>query len=87
MDEIEEKREARSYGSLKLDMSKAYDRLEWSFVKEVIKSMGFPNSLVNLIMKCISSVSYRVIINGQPSTSFQPERGLRQKDPISPTYL
>ena len=69
--------------AVKLDMSKAYDRIEWPFVQVVLTTMGFPNCMVSVIMRCISSVSYQILINGQPSKSFQPERGLRQGDPIS----
>lgn len=63
--------------AVKLDMSKAYDRIEWPFVQVVLTAMGFPKCMVSVIMKCISSVSYQIIINGQPNKSFQPERGLR----------
>jgi hypothetical protein len=70
--------------ALKLDMAKAYDRMEWAFIREVLQSMGFPDRILQLIMGCISTVSYQVLINGQPSTSFTPARGIRQGDPLSP---
>lgn len=66
---------------LKLDMSKAYDSLEWSFVTDVLNFMGFLAPLVNLIKNCISTVSYKVLINGQLSMSFSPEKGLQKGDP------
>jgi hypothetical protein len=63
--------------ALKLDMSKAYDRIEWKFVEKALCSMGYPSCMVALIMRCISTVSYQVLINGQPSSPFSPQRGLR----------
>lgn len=71
---------------LKLDMSKAYDRLEWIFVENTLVSMGFPHNLTSLNMKSLSSVTYQMLINGNPSTPFTPPRGTRQEDPLSP-YL
>lgn len=70
--------------AMKLDMSKAYDRVEWRFVEGMMLKLGFASSMVGLIMKCISSVSYSILYNGFPSKKFVPSRGLRQGDPISP---
>lgn len=64
-------------------MSKAYDRVEWTFLKEMMLRLGFSRRWVDLIMTCISSVKYRIRVNGVLIEEFVPERGLRQGDPIS----
>jgi hypothetical protein len=70
----------------KLDMSKAYDRIEWPFMKAVMKRLGFAEQWIRWIMVCVQSVSYCILINGCPVGAIQPSRGIRQGDPISP-YL
>lgn len=72
--------------AIKLDMAKAYDRVEWGYLEAIMQALGFPDRWCNLIMKCVSSVSFSVRVNGLFSDSFIPTRGIRQGDPISP-YL
>ncbi|XP_052882268.1 secreted RxLR effector protein 78-like [Gossypium arboreum] len=74
----------KGFMAVKLDMSKAYDRVERKFIKEITTRMGFDSRWIETIMECISSVSYSVIVNGFEGEKFQPVRGLRQGDPLSP---
>lgn len=68
---------------IKLDMAKAYDRIEWNHLHAIMVALGFSDRWRDLIMKCVMSVSFSVRMNGQHSAIFKPSRGIRQGDPIS----
>ena len=68
---------------VKLDISKAYDQLEWGFLRQIMIKMGFDPKWVQLAMKTITIASYSVLINGEPHGFIKPTRGLKQGDQIS----
>lgn len=58
-------------------MSKTYDRVEWDFLEVVMKMMGFEHRLLRLIMVCIQTVSFSILIDGKPTGRITPSRGPR----------
>lgn len=62
--------------ALKLDMCKAYDRVKWAFIERLLKAFGFRENWNSLIMQCVSSVSYLVMVNGERGLEFRLTRGL-----------
>lgn len=72
--------------AIKIDLEKAYDKIEWSFIQEILFKFNFPGNLIKLIMSYVSSVSTSLLFNGGYLDSFHPSRGIRQGDPLSP-YL
>ena len=68
----------------KIDLAKAYDKIQWGFIRHVLMEIGVRGILLDLIMWCVTSVQYRVVINGEVSEPFTPGCGIRQGDPLSP---
>ena len=61
---------------VKVDLAKAYDRFEWSFIHKVLIAFHFPQSLTGLIMSCISTTSMSLLFNGGKFNTFKPSRGI-----------
>ena len=72
--------------ALKIDLEKAYDRIEWSFMRRCLECHDLDEKSISLIMNCVSQASSSVLVNGKKSERFHHSRGLRQGDPMSP-YL
>lgn len=75
-----------SFMALKLDMSKAYNRVKWPYLEKLMRRIGFDERWVALMMECITLVSCSILINGDPINVIHPSRGIKQGDPLSP-YL
>ena len=72
------------YMALKIDLEKAYDKLEWGFIRSMLIRYNFLDNLIETIMSCISSISTSLLFNGGSLDPFKPSRGIRQGDPLYP---
>lgn len=73
--------------AIKLDMNKAYDRLEWDFLKAMLRRMGFSEHWIKLTMACITSVSYKIVHGEHTMGPINPSRGIRHREPFVPLFV
>ncbi|KAG8363550.1 hypothetical protein BUALT_Bualt19G0034200 [Buddleja alternifolia] len=71
---------------IKIDLEKACDRVDWSFLRQTLSFFNIPESVLRLIMFCVTSINSKVLWNGEALPVFSTTCGLRQGDPLSP-YL
>ncbi|KAJ0532538.1 putative RNA-directed DNA polymerase [Helianthus annuus] len=69
---------------LKIDFEKAYDNVNWRFVVNMLRQMGFQNKWCNWISGILASANSAVLVNGAPTFYFRCEKGMRHGDPLSP---
>ncbi|XP_058784642.1 uncharacterized protein LOC131659471 [Vicia villosa] len=72
--------------ALKIDISKAYNRVDWGFLKGMLMRLGFADKWIHWMMMCVTSVNYSVLVNSDSVGPIELGRGLRQGDPLYP-YL
>ncbi|KAL0404010.1 UNVERIFIED_CONTAM: hypothetical protein Sradi_2041800 [Sesamum radiatum] len=83
---LHNKKGKKRYMAIKIDLSKAYDHVEWPFLLGLLKAVGFCEIVVQWISQCIHTASFSILINRKAFDYFRPSRGIRQGDPPSP-YL
>ena len=69
---------------LKIDLSKSYDRVSWTYLRVILSKMGFARNFITWVMSSLSYVSFSLLINGDATTFFKYGRGLRQGFPLAP---
>lgn len=73
---LDNKKGKEGFMAVKLDLEKAYDRLEWSFIHNVLQAFHLPPMLIKIIMSCVASSNIVILVNGGALQSFEPTKGI-----------
>ena len=80
---MQKHKENDDYMTIKLDISKAYNMVKWSYLEVVMRKMCFGEQWIELMMVCIKTVTYSILVNREPKGLITPTRGIHQGDPLS----
>jgi len=69
---------------IQLDLSKAFDKISWTYIRAILQAFDFSQIWVNWIMEMVSGAFFSIMLNGAPLQPFLPSRGIRQGDHLSP---
>ena len=78
MHSLGKKKGRTGYVALKIDLEKAYDKLEWNFIKDMLIRVSLSMDIIDVIMSCVSTVSTSILFNGKALDPIYPSRGIRQ---------
>jgi len=72
---------------MQLDLEKAYDKLNWAYIRKVLLAYGFDHNWMRWVMALVTTSSFSILVNGSPPKIFNPSRGLQKGDPLSPFLI
>lgn len=84
MNYIHRKKEKNGCLAIKVDLAKAFDKVEWNLLLCILSNLGFSETFTGWIKECLSTSSFSFMINGSPFGNLKPIREIRQGDPLSP---
>lgn len=84
---LNNKKGKKGYMKVKIDLAKAYDKVEWKVLGHIMKNFGFHEHFVTMVLECVSSPQFSILLNGSPFGYFKSQRGIRQGDPMSPALF
>lgn len=69
---------------MKMDLKKTYHPLDWCFIEDLLNALKFAENFVEMVMECVKTLNFSLMINGSLVGFFKGKRVLRQGDPLSP---